>query len=273
MPEKTPGEEYISLRDLHDLSWPTRLVWQLLGLPDLSSTPEPFPKLPGRQLYRRERVMAASRPDDRRFQELRLTSTLRDIFRFQAGLDEAIRWAERVPLRADLPRMGWEELVELGLEHRRTFHGEWVPERERRDPGSLATLAAYVYLKHERTNYDEICEFIRGRPYARFIYPVLLHRFNRLVLDAHPECLPRVKGMKRSIAFICRRCGRTARGRHNGHYFEKPDRWMQRLSHQDGKSIQTFCSKRCSMPGANRGEDDDQLCLDLQLRRDHRGKP
>lgn len=252
MSREEPG--YISLLELHRLDWSTRLAWQLLGRPDRSLTEEPFPKLPAKQLYLGERIRAASRPDDRRFQGLRLASLLRDVFRFQAGLEEAVRWAESAPLGAEIPRMGWEELKAVGMEYRRRLHGDWVPPREAGDPDRLATLAAYVYLKHECTGYDGLCEFIRGRPYARFTYPVILHRTNRAILEIHPECLPRVKGRRDSAVFRCGRCGRTAPGNQNGHYFEKPDRWVQRLTNYERGGIQDFCSRRCSMPGAARRE-------------------
>ena len=78
-------------------------------------------------------------------------------------MEEALHWAETVPIGADIPRLDWEELKERGMERRRTIHGGWVPAREN-DPESLATLAAYVHLKHDRTGYDGLCEFIKGRP-------------------------------------------------------------------------------------------------------------
>ena len=80
---------------------------------------------------------------------------------------------------------------------------------------------------------------------------MILHRVNRAILEVHPECLPRVKGRRDSIFFRCRSCGKTGRGRHNGHYFEKPPKWVQRLSSY-GQGINTYCSRRCSMPGATR---------------------
>lgn len=247
--------DWIPLADLHRLRWSNRLAWHLLGMPDRAITHAPFPKQPSRQLYRRERVVSASRPEDRRFQELRLSDLLRHMTRIQIGLDEALRWAGRVRISSSIPQVSWDELRALGMEQRRQLHGDWVPTREAEDMKGLETLAAYVYLKHECTSYDELCRFIRGRPFARFTYPVIMHRVNRLVLDAHPECLPRVKGASGNSRFTCRRCGRSGQGRYNGHYFEKPDRWVQQLGSQ-GQGIWSFCGKQCSLPGSARGDEE-----------------
>ena len=245
---QAPGDSHISLRELQNLGWSNRMTWQLLGPPDLSLTPEPFPKRPNQQLYQRERTQNLSWPDDRHFLNMRLSNLLYDIIRFWSQLDDALRWAHCIPVQTDFPAIAWDELVQMGLDHRKTIHGDWAPAREQKDPRSLEVLAAYVYLKHERTNYDQICQLIRGRPFARFTYPVLLNKINRLILDAFPECLSRTKGINREIQFTCRKCGKTAGGRYNGHYFDKPERWLQRTS-REGNSLRTFCSRRCSMPG------------------------
>ena len=62
--------QYISLQALHNRHWTSRMVWQLLGLPDITRTTEPFPKMPKRQLYNPVRVEQACQ--GKHFQVLRL---------------------------------------------------------------------------------------------------------------------------------------------------------------------------------------------------------
>ena len=239
-------QEYISLDQLRRLGWSNRLTWQLLGSPDAQETTEPFPKQPHRQLYRRERVQEAGR--GKTFQVLRLTNMLYELRRVGIRLKEELRWTQALPVRLDPPGLTWDEIVDEALRRRENVWGRLMADRE--EPGSYGVLAGYSYLKHHCTNYDQLCALLRGRSFASFTYPVLLHRVNRMLLEIYPECLPRVKWARLDPAFRCQSCGRTAQGRHNGHYYESPGEWLQRLSH-NGRSIRTFCSQSCSMPGNN----------------------
>ena len=235
-------EELISLQQLHHRGWNNRLVWQLLGLPDVSRTDQPFPRQPGRQLYQVGRVLEASRRED--FQPRRLASLLRDLWRFGRGLEEEIRWAQALPVRLDLPGTEWEELVAAGLRHREELLGREMPGRE--DPGSYRVLAGYSELKHHHTNYDDLCRLLKGRRFASYTYPVVLHRVNRMLLDLYPQCLPRVKGARRCPTFRCHACGVRGEGEHNGHYHEKPRGWLQRLA-PNRRSIRDYCSRGCAL--------------------------
>ena len=240
-------QEYISLDQLRRLGWPNRLTWQLLGSPDAQETTEPFPKQPHRQLYRRDRVQEAVNAGET-FQALRLTNMLHELRRVGRGLKEELRWTQALPIRLNPPGLTWDEIVDAALRDRENVWGRSMPNRE--DPGSYGVLAGYSYLKHHCTNYDQLCALLRGRRFASFTYPVLLHRVNRMLLEVYPECLPRVKWARLDPTFRCLNCGRTAQGKHNGHYYESPAEWLQRLSH-NRRSIRTFCSYRCSMPGNN----------------------
>ena len=233
-------EERISLQGLHRLGWSNRMVWQLLGHPDASRTDEPFPRQPTRQLYRRERVAAACQRQD--FHPRRLTNLLWDIRRFGNGLEEEIRWAHGLPVKLDLPGIPWEKLVETGLRRREELMGRAMPSRE--DPRSYEVLAGYSQLKHRHTNYDRLCAELKGRRFASYTYPVLLHRVNRMILDLYPQCLPRVKGARRHAGFQCHACGAAGQGVYNGHYYEHPRGWLQRLAPNRG-SIRDYCSRGC----------------------------
>ena len=236
-------EGYLSLHELFRMEWSTRMVWKTLGQPDLATTREPFPKRPASQLYLRERVERAGA--GARFQVLRLTDIIAHHIQFNQGLERCLDRARSTRLRLHPPGLDWEGLKRAGLRHRRETLEKEMPDRE--EPESYATLAAYSYIKHELTNYEEICNDIRGRPFARYSYPVILHRVNRLILELYPQCLPRVKGARQDPLFQCRKCRKTREGAHNGYYYEKPQDWTQCIS-PDRLSIWVFCSRTCSIP-------------------------
>ena len=77
---------------------------------------------------------------------------------------------------------------------------------------------------------------------------MLLHRINLLVLQAYPQCLPRVKGVRNNPQFRCRACQRTQDGQYNGYYWMPPADWLQKISH-NGRIIHDFCGHQCSRRG------------------------
>lgn len=111
----------------------------------------------------------------------------------------------------------------------------------------MRSLWAYTYLKHERTNYDQLCETVRGRMFAHFAYPIILHRVNKIILDAYPQCRNSVKGLRLSPNMSCGTCRKTQQGTYNGHYWNKPKDWVYRLS-PNHRFINVYCSRTCSMP-------------------------
>ncbi len=112
----------------------------------------------------------------------------------------------------------------------------------------MRKLWVYTYLKHDCTNYDEICDTVRAQRFSRFAYPVFLHRINREILDRFPQCLDHVKGIRRSPTMRCSTCRRTREGQFNGHYWTKPEGWLYRMA---AHYIHTYCSRQCSLPKKN----------------------
>ena len=142
--------------------------------------------------------------------------------------------------------------MEVSHEEKWRRHGFHTAPRL--SPEEQRALWAYVYLKHQCTNYEQLCEELRYRRCATFAYPAILHRINRAVLDRFPKCLTQVKGLALSPEFQCRRCGKPGRGVHNGHYWEKPRDWLYRLS-QNEHTIQVYCRWECSRPDRTGPED------------------
>lgn len=93
--------EYISLYTLLQNGHSPRTAWQLLGLPDHSTTQAPFPKNPKHHFYLRER--AAAKTTGRTFQAVRLTEILHRVVAGENKLKQLTIWAETIPIEADLP--------------------------------------------------------------------------------------------------------------------------------------------------------------------------
>ena len=242
-----PGPDYISLSELRRAGHNSRIIRQTLGLPDRSNTSHPFPKSPNRHYYRRSRAHETTQ--GRRFQLTRLSNLLQSLARGERRLSETLQWAQSAPLTTNLPSIPWQELAEHAIIRRFQRQGRFhLTQRETaQDP---RTLPAYLCLKHDHTNYDELCNQVWGRPFGKFAYPLLLHRVNRAILDAYPECLPRVKGLHQDPSFTCPTCRATAPGVYNGHYYEKPPGWLYRAS-STGRAIRAYCTRACTYPNPN----------------------
>ena len=118
------------------------------------------------------------------------------------------------------------------------------------DSADMRKLWGYTYLKHNCTNYDDICQRVRTWRFSSFAYPVLLHRINQEILDRYPQCLDRVKGLRRSPILLCHACHRSGAGTFNGHYYTAPPDWYYRRS-SNGHGINIYCTRECSRPNNN----------------------
>ena len=237
-------EDLIALSDLFHAGISPRIVWQTIGPPDLSETAEPFPFNPWNHWYDPRRVQQATGRKD--YQAYRFIELLRDLTHGEGKLQGILEEAREKTIRTSFPPLDWEQLAEVAMMRKWQDKGHWYIQ-PRKTPEGQRALWAYLYLKHECTNYDELVQEIRGAPFQRFTYPLILHATNRAILDSYPECLPEVKAARFSPDFRCRECGSAAQGTWNGHYWELPPGWVWQTSLNE-HSIYAFCSRRCTLP-------------------------
>ena len=95
----------------------------------------------------------------------RLSNVLYEATRQSPGPEQTLRWVREINIQTHLPDVSWPELQAISLRRREITHPGDPPTRE--TPETLGMLAPYVYLKHECTNYDRICDQLRGRSHAR----------------------------------------------------------------------------------------------------------
>ena len=240
-PAQSTDDEYISLMDLYKSGMTAGMAWHLLGHPQKSETGRPFPKNPHMQYYLRNFVASAT--EGRKFQCLRIIDILSRIRNGEDNMKYMTEWAETVPIRTGFQEFGWDDIVQLGCLDRWSYRGFFIQPHESSE--GMRALWGYTFLKHNCTNYDELCDLIKGKMFSRYAYPILLHRFNRAILDRFPQCVEKVKGLRKNQWMTCPTCRRTERAIHNGHYFTKPEGWLYQLS-DAGHYIRVFCSRECT---------------------------
>ena len=235
-------DSLVSLMELYQRGITPGMAWQLLGTPHKSDTNRPFPKVPHRQYYLRSFV--ATQTQGHRFQALRITSVIHQLIKGEQNLKTMSDWARSVPIKTDIPDLPWNDIIEIACLDRWARHGFHIQPNE--NSRGMRILWAYTYLKHNRTNYDELCDYVTGKMFSRYVYPIILHRVNKEILDRFPQCLSKVKGLRTKNSMTkCPTCQNTATGVFNGHYWEKPPGWLYQLT-SNGNYIRTLCSRECT---------------------------
>ena len=240
-PRETRSDEYISLMELFKQGITPRMVWQLLGPPDKSETDLHFPRRP--ELHHYLRAPVHEKTQGRTFQILRITNLIYQLAKGEGNLKSLTQWAQSVPIKTDFPDLQWEDVVQIGCLDRWKDRGFHIQPRE--TSSGMRALWGYTYLKHSCTNYDELCSIITGKMFARYTYPIILHRINEAILDRFPQCLERVKGLRQSPVMTCPTCRKRKRGIFNGHYWTKPPDWLYQLS-ESRNYIRVLCSRECT---------------------------
>ena len=238
---------HINAADMLRLGFTPGLTWRLFGQPAISNTPQPFPKQLQHHYYPLEAVRQVF--GTKRFQILRLWESLR-LAKIQKEQDlklqAVLNWAETVPVNTDFPNLTIGEITDLGIAERLSWESfENYPYQPDTAPPEILERWAYTYLKHARTNYDELCDRLRNQPFGRYGYSTILHRVNTLILDSYPFTIS-LRGDTDSPIRTCRRCGTQQQGHHNGHYWVKPTNWYSRARNNSSNSVHDFCSRSCA---------------------------
>ena len=239
--------DYVSVMDLFQLGWTSRMIWRGLGPPDRSLTRVPFPKDPKRHFYRHERVAEFSQ--SRAFQVFNIAYVINThrVDLINGGSMKLLQdWADSVEITSDFPDVDLDEVIRLGVDSR---HLDGYFDRVHFDPETapmdVKLIWAYTYVKHECTNYDVLCADLKGRRFAQYCYPTILHRVNAEILSRFPE-LPVKGGAKGNQPIrVCRNCKRMALGEYNGHYWIKPKDWVWRSRPNRSRNVIECCSLHC----------------------------
>ena len=244
--EPPPG--HISVSRLIRMGLTPRTIWRVLGPPHLSATPIPFPKDRENHHYRLEAVEDASR--SREFQAARLVDILHRARAIRLGeerLKKALRWARTVPITHSFPEEDQDGVIRAAAEERDAWD-DLQSRRRRTETADRATLETWAYtrLKHLHTGYDGICRELEGMPFGHYAYTVVLHRVNLMILDRYPLRNIRVRGDTGGRTRTCHRCGVTAPGEWNGHYWVKPGSWRSSSGTNGSRSVRDYCSFRCA---------------------------
>ena len=246
MTQSETPEGYIRASDLIRSRLTPMIIWHTLGPPSLSLTNLPFPKRPSDHLYSIRSVQEVL--ETRKFHLLRLLNTLRD-GAHNRSLDQALQrvldQANSAPIFTDFPQAALEEVIDIAAQGRALWMATSKhPYNMPNPPPDLPMVWAYTHLKHNCTNYDDLCDSAKGQDFGRYAYPVILERVNLLILDRYPD-LP-VRGNTRSKTRTCRKCGTQEEGHFNGHYWSKPLHWHSRAKNNKNNTIQEFCTRRCA---------------------------
>ena len=239
--DQPEARDYISLLQLYRCGITAGMAWHLLGFPQKSDTAQPFPRRADKHYYLKSFV--ADRTQGRTFQILRVSETIRQMVKGEGKLKLLTEMAQSVPIRTNFPDLDWEEITQIGCLDRWREQGFHI--QPRMNSHEMRTLWGYTYLKHNCTNYDELCDAVTGRMFARYAYPIVLHRVNKAILDRFPQCLEKVKGLRKSPRMRCPTCLKTQEGIFNGHYWTKPEGWLYQLSNSKNY-IRTICSRECT---------------------------
>ena len=232
---------YVSLMQLYKHEITAGTAWHLLGLPQKSDTTQPFPRRADQHYYLKSFV--EDRTQGRAFQMLRVSDTIKQIMKGEGNLKLLIKKAESVPIKTNFPDLEWEDVIQIGCLDRWKERGFHIQPRI--NSHEMQMLWGYTYLKHSCTNYDELCNSITGRMFARYAYPIVLHRINKEILDRFPQCLQKVKGLRKGPRMRCPTCLKIQNGIFNGHYWTKPEGWLHQLS-SSKNYIRVFCSRECT---------------------------
>lgn len=222
-------------------------IWTLLGPPHLSTTTENFPSRPDRHFYDKSTVEKVTA--SKRFHISRLAHTLRIAQhrrKHRDVLEQTLHWANTVPILTTFPDAPVEEVTRLAIADRQ----DWMdPDRHLYDPYNppeeLLPLWTYTYLKHNRTNYNQLCTETTRVPFGRYAYPVILHRVNVLILDSYPLDV-KVRGDTGSETRTCKYCSVQEKGHFNGHYWVKPHHWYSRAKNHRHNTVHDFCTLKCA---------------------------
>ena len=243
-PEVPAG--FIRASELAELGFTPYSLWRLLGNPAISLTDLPFPKRLGDHLYDSNQARQAA--STKEFQLMRLRELLRERrvgLQKRAEMEETLRWAANAEIKTKFPNMTLTEIMELACADRSNW--DWpngMPAELQRPTPETKAVWAYTYLKHNCTNYDDLCSQLEGRPFARYGQPAILHRVNRVILDRFPG-LPVRAGTGGPLR-TCKGCGQTAKGNHNGYYWTTPEGWHARAKPHKNHTIHEFCSLKCA---------------------------
>ena len=248
-----------------------RSIWLLMGPPAHSKTKHPFPKELQHHYYEEattppgvihpsatfpkelqhhyyEEATAGAAAATKEFQLLRLTELLskrRAALQQLPLMQATLQWAKTINIRTTFPSVDTEDLMERATKQRAAW--DWpngIPPVLQEPTPELQAVWAYTYLKHEYTNYDEVCDQIKGKAFSRYAQPVILHRVNRLILDRFPT-LP-VRGGTGPETRTCKRCGTKKTGHFNGYYWTTPLDWYAKAKAHKNHTIHDFCSLRCA---------------------------
>ena len=260
-----PDTDMLRVSDLSNQGYTSYLLWHSLGPPKLSLTSEPFPQTPSKHFYHAADVHQLA--SSRKFHALRLCLTLKRAVQLHtqtSKLDAAIAWARSAHIQTDFPNITIDDLVQTAVQDRLLWQDpSTLPFRP--DEAPLAKLHnwAYTYLKHQFTNYNDLCDQINGAPCGHYAYAAILHRVNVLILDAFP-LHTLVHGDNGLDTKTCHQCGRTTPGIFNGHYWQTPPAWYSRgkKSSRGKSTVQDFCSAACIL-GIYPSPDPEQLFVPL----------
>ena len=243
---RTP-EGYIPASKLPLIGFTPRMMWFLLGQPHLSKTFAHFPKALNRHYYQEETVRQVT--GTKQFQLHRLLETLRFAKIYmghQQQLEKITEWAKTVPIAAEFPDMPLQELILAATADRARWQDlSKTPYGLNNAPVNTLHTWAYTFLKHNHTNYEDLCAQIKNHSFASYAYPLILQKINILILDHYPLDLY-LRGQTQSTTTKCNGCGTEQQGAWNGHYWTKPVHWLSRVRRNGGNSIHHFCSLKCA---------------------------